>query len=357
MLTVLGAHARFVRDELAPDSPAHADLDQLDEAVRRASALTGQLLVFSRRQPVAVRPVVLDQVVQGLERMLARTLGEDVEIVARYGAGDALVLGDPGQLEQVVVNLAVNARDAMPHGGALVLETVRVGATVRLSVTDTGCGMDAATQGRVFEPFFTTKAPGKGTGLGLATVYGIVAQSGGEIQVRSAVGRGTTFEITLPMHQLPPTRPLEPATRVGAAPRGQGETVLLVEDEAALRATVTRMLHRQGYQVVAAAHGGEALARWRELGGPAGEVPLVLSDITMPVMGGQELVAALLAERPAQRVLLMTGYTDRALPAEAVGRGVVVLEKPFAAPELAACVRETLDRPAGGDDAERAASG
>ena len=350
MLTVIAAHARFLRDQLPPGGEAHEDLDHLEEAVRRAGALTRQLLVFSRRQPVARRPVALDALVEGLERMLARTLGEDVEIVARYGAGDATVLGDPGQLEQVVLNLVVNARDAMPGGGVLVIETRRAGPPhdrrVCLTVSDTGCGMAAATQARIFEPFFTTKPPGRGTGLGLATVYAIVAAAGGEIRVRSRLGRGTRFEIELPAHHADEPPP-DAAPVAGAAPPGRGETVLLVEDEGALRAVVARMLRQQGYAVVEAAHGGEALACWRALDGPGGAVPLVLSDVTMPVMGGRELAAALLAEHPGQRLLLMTGYTDRPIPEVVVAHGVEVLAKPFDALQLARLVRATLDRAVG----------
>jgi CheY-like chemotaxis protein len=372
VLTVVAAHARFLREALDAvregrplDPMAGDDLALIEEAVERASALTRQLLVFSRRQPMATRPVPVDDVVHGMERILARTLGEDIEIVARYGARDAEVLGDPGRLEQVVLNLVVNARDAMPDGGVLVIETAVDAAGVRLEVTDTGHGMDEATQARVFEPFFTTKAPGKGTGIGLATVYGIVTQMGGTVQVRSAPGRGTTFALGFPRHvdaaerdaaaargataaaapvvaSPPAPRPAPTPPSTSAAASGGAPVVLLVEDEAPLRSVVARMLTRQGFAVREAPNGAEALEAWRAAGGPEGRVTLVLSDVTMPGMGGDALAAALLAAHPAQRILLMTGYTDRPIPEALLARGVGLLEKPFESHGLRDAVRVVL---------------
>jgi CheY-like chemotaxis protein len=286
--------------------------------------------------------------------MLRRLAGTDVVLEMECDPGLWYVLADPGQIEQVVINLAVNARDAMGQGGHLTVATanrvfladatdrpegVRPGAYVTLSVTDTGVGMDEEVQSRIFEPFFTTKEPGKGTGLGLSTVYGIVQQSGGHVVVRSSPGRGATFTVYLPRHT---------GGEGIAAPRpdrrrlpGGSETLLLVEDEAAVRSSARRLLERSGYAVLEARHGGDAMRIAEESGRP---IDLVLTDLVMPEMGGRELVERLRAHRPGLKVLFMSGYTEKAVTVDGVmppNTGFV--EKPFTVEQLIRRVREILD--------------
>ena len=367
VLTVMHAGLRFVRDALPEPAPAAVleDLAEVERAVGRATALARQLLTFSRRAHPAPRALVLDDVVRGVESMLRRVLGAEVELVALLDTADVAVLADAGQLEQVLLNLAVNARDAMPDGGVLVIETCRVEpdeprvaahALARrrwaaLEVTDTGAGMDAETSARIFEPFFTTKPVGVGTGLGLAIVHAIVQAAGGEIRVRTQRGVGTTFTVYLPVLSSAAALAAEVGTAVegggagGAAAGvadGAGATVLLAEDERGVRSVVRRALERAGHRVLEARHGADAHELWRAHGGPEGRVDLVLTDLTMPEMGGRELIERLHAARAAQPVIVMTGYPAGEARSWAEAQGLPVLDKPFTAPDLARRVAEVL---------------
>lgn len=332
LLTVINGYTEILmQTEL--DSARRRDLDEVRKAGLRAVALTRQLLTFSRRQEVRPQIVDLNAVVVDMEKMLRRLLGEDVRLETRLDEALGLVKADSGQLEQVIMNLAVNARDAMPQGGTLTIETVNVGATeLALRVTDTGCGMEPEVVARIFEPFFTTKEVGKGTGLGLSVVYGVVEQAGGRIDVTSEPGKGTAFTITLPRAQEAARR-----DEGGTPQRDQGgsETVLLVEDEPSVRALARAVLQARGYTVLEATNGAEAYRS-----GTVAGVDLVLTDVVMPEMGGPELVRQLRAERPALKVLYMSGHSGKqgALGAEAV------LEKPFTLDSLSKKVRDVLDR-------------
>ena len=308
LLTGILSYADLMLQELRPGDPIRADLEQIRHAGDRAAALTRQLLAFSRRQVLQPRVLSLNASVAELDSMLRRLLGADVALETGLDADLGYVLADPGQLEQVLVNLVVNARDAMPTGGRVRIDTanlqlqaaddargngVRPGAYVTLSISDTGVGMDVPTQARIFEPFFTTKAPGKGTGLGLSTVYGIVEQSGGHIAVESAPGQGATFTIFLPRY-LGSNGPGIVQHDRHTLPNGT-ETLLLVEDEAAVRGSVRRLLERQGYTVVEARHGADAL---KIVDAGVQPIDLVLTDLVMPEMGGRELVERLRARQP-----------------------------------------------------------
>ena len=288
-----------------------------------------------------------------MESLLQRMIGEDVELVTRRRGALGSVRADPAQMEQIIVNLAVNARDAMPQGGVLTIElanaeldetyardhpTVVPGPHVVLSVTDTGHGMDPDTQSRIFEPFFTTKEPGKGTGLGLATVYGIVKQSEGSIWVYSEPGRGSTFKVYLPRVDQPP-EPLSP--RTGAAAVHGSEMVLLVEDEPSLRSLLRELLESFGYSVLEAGQGADAL---RVAAEHRGTIDLLLSDIVMPQMTGNELAQRLAHLRPATKVLFMSGYAAGVAPQHQIPSGAPYIEKPFTADALAGAIREVLDR-------------
>ena len=353
LLSVILAYAGFVSDELRESDPILRDVEEIQAAAERAAALTRQLLAFSRRQVLEPEVLGLNLVVGELEGMLRRLLGEDIDISVRLAPELGGVRADPGQLEHVLMNLAVNARDAMLRGGTLTLETATVeldevsarergeiepGRYVMLSVSDTGGGMDAATRERIFEPFFTTKEPGKGTGLGLATVHGIVRQSGGSVRVLSEPGRGTTFEVCLPRVDEPVVVPL---SRSSSVPATGGETVLLVEDEDAVRRLTVRILGGAGYRVLAAANGGEALLLCERHGA---EVDLLLTDVVMPLMSGPELRDRLASLAPGLRTLFMSGYTDDAIGRHgALEPGARLLAKPFTAAELTRRVREALD--------------
>jgi len=356
LLTVITSYSDLLLQDLGGEDPKREDVEQVRKAAEGAAALTRQLLAFSRQQVLAPRVVSLSVVVQGVEKMLRRVIGEDVDLVTALDLNVGSVKADVGQLEQVLMNLAVNARDAMPTGGKLTIETANVEhdpdyarereATpvrrfVMLAVSDTGIGMDEATKARIFEPFFTTKEAGKGTGLGLATVYGIVQQSGGFIWVYSEPGHGTTFKIYLPQVEAP----LE-GRAVGAAPgdlpRGT-ETILLVEDAAAVRAVTRQVLERQGYTVLEAAHGAAAL---QTAAGHPGPIHLLLTDVVMPVLSGLQLAGQLARLRPDAKVLYASGYTDDAVVRHGVlEAGISYLQKPFTADSLARKVREVLDRP------------
>ena len=355
LLTAIRGHAELLLSEMSAHYPLRADLIEINRAAERASTLTRQLLAFSRRQILQPRILDMDIVVVEMEKLIRRLIGEDIELQTRPAAKGARVRADRGQLEQVLMNLAVNARDAMPNGGRLTIETSIVdlddkyarfhpgsipGAYVRMGVTDTGVGMDARTLSHVFEPFFTTKAVGKGTGLGLATVYGVVKQSGGYIAVQSEAGSGTSFDIFLPRitDNADPTR--ETNNRVD--PERTGQTVLLAEDEDAVRSLASRVLRKHGYQVLEARDGADAL---RVADSYAGFIHILLTDVVMPRMGGRELVERLTPVRPGMRVLYMSGYTDDALVHHGVltGSGTWFLEKPFTPDTLAMKLREVIE--------------
>ena len=350
LLTIIEVHAELALEELDATHPLRADLAEVKKASERAAALTRQLLAFSRKQLLQPEQLALNDVVAGLAPMLRRLIGEDIQVIARLDAGCGLVFADPGQLEQVILNLAVNARDAMAGGGMLTIDTSNVAADERsadehaamlgryvcLSVTDTGCGIPPEVQERIFEPFFTTKAAGQGTGLGLSTVYGIVRQSGGHILVDSEPGQGTSFRVYLPRAERMTSAC--PAVAETPCPCGT-ETVLLVEDEDAVRTLARRILERQGYTVLDARNGRDAVA----IAAKGGRIDLVLTDMVMPEMNGRALAEALALSRPLVPVLYMSGYTDD----EIVRRGLVntaggLLQKPFTADSLARAVRSAL---------------
>jgi len=352
LLTVITSYSDLVYQDLPPDDPRRDDVDQVRKAADGAAALTRQLLAFSRQQVLEPKVIDLNSVVDNLKKILQRVIGEDVELTTVLAAELAAVKADVSQIEQILMNLAVNARDAMPTGGQLTIETANVDYDperqqradgsknfVMLAVTDTGTGMDEATKARIFEPFFTTKQPGKGTGLGLATVYAIVTQAGGFIWVYSEIGHGTSFKIYLP--QVDAVATIAAVARVDL-PRGT-ETVLLVEDAAAVRAVAGQVLQRQGYRVLEASDGEDALhlaARYQ------GTIDLVLTDVVMPRAGGRELAERLLTVRPDTRVLYMSGYTDDSVVRHGILEGgVAYLQKPFSPEGLARKVREVLDAP------------
>jgi two-component system, cell cycle sensor histidine kinase and response regulator CckA len=353
ILSVILSYAGLLLGDLVPDDPMRESLEEIRQAGQRAAALTRQLLLFSRHQ--AFEPVVLNlnDVLAGMDKLIRRILGEDVEVVLSQGANLSRIFADASHIEQVIMNLVVNARDAMPTGGKLTLETkdvlldqafseqhfgVKPGPYVLLSVTDTGSGMDKETQLRIFEPFFTTKGIGKGTGLGLSTVFGIVRQSEGSIWVDSEPGAGTTFSVYFPQSE----RELEKVWTTAAAPVLTGtETVLLIEDEEHVRAVSRAILARNGYNVVEAGSPREALEVCGELSSP---IHLVLSDVVMPQMSGPELAKRLRSLRPEIKVLFMSGYTDDTI----IRHGMLdpktrFLQKPLTPEDLLRKVREVLD--------------
>ena len=356
LLTAILGYAELLASKVPPDSGLREELGEIREAGERAAGLTRQLLAFSRKQVLQPEVLRLNDLVENVEKMLRRVIGEDVELVTRLDASGGSVRADPGQLEQVIVNLAVNARDAMPKGGRLTIETADVvldsayagqhavvppGRYTMLAVSDTGVGMDAATQERLFEPFFTTKEKGKGTGLGLSTVYGIVKQSGGYIWVYSEPGMGTTFKVYLP--RVDEAALVLPARSTESIPALGTETILLVEDEPAIRALSRRVLEASGYRVLEAGNGTDALERARTEEGP---IHLLLTDLVMPNMGGSDLASRLQELRPDIRVLFMSGYTDDGVVRGGLlGQGQAFLQKPFTPQGLARKVRELLDAP------------
>ncbi len=355
LLTVINGFSEAMLLDTGPDDPRRDALVSVIDAGRRAADLTQQLLAFSRKAIVKPELVDLNERVESIGRMLRRLIGEDVILVTRLTPSLSRVMIDPSQLEQVLMNLAVNARDAMPRGGTLTIETrdVTLGADddetrgdlapgpyARLSVSDTGLGMSGDVRERVFEPFFTTKDFGKGTGLGLATVFGVVKQAGGHIRVESEVGRGSAFVVLLPAHRNPP-RTSRRAVEVGA-PRGS-ETVLLVEDEDGVRRLARVVLERQGYAVLDASSASEAL---KILDARGGAIDLLVTDVVMPQMDGRELADAVRARSPSTRVLFMSGYMDDAVMRHGVGAlSEAFLQKPFTPAMLARKVREVLDKP------------
>jgi len=354
LLTIINGYGQLVLDRLGSRDPLRGQVEEIKKAGERATALTRQLLAFSRRQVLAPQVLDLNEVVANIDKMLRRLIGEDIDLVTVLGANLGRVKADPGQIEQVILNLAVNARDAMPHGGKLTLETanaeldagyaqghfaVQPGQYVRLAVSDTGHGMDAETQSHIFEPFFTTKEQGKGTGLGLAMVYGIVKQSGGHIWVYSETGLGTTFKIYLPQVS---EAVAVPETRTPLIAPGRGtETILLVEDEVAVRLLARGVLESHGYKVLEARHGEDALLICEQYKGP---IHLLLTDVVMPQMNGPELAEHLAPFHREMKVLYMSGYTDNATVHHGVlNSGTAFLQKPFIPEALARKVREVLD--------------
>ncbi|MBN9390293.1 MAG: response regulator [Chloroflexi bacterium] len=358
LLTAISGYSDLMLLNLSEDAPMWNDLQEILKATDRAAQLTHQLLAFSRRQVLQPAVINLNTVIKDINRMLARLISEDIELINSLDPNLKPVMADPGQLGQVLLNLAVNSRDAMPHGGKIFIETTNVyldedysqlnqylvksGHYIRLVVSDTGTGMDAETQEHVFEPFFTTKEHGKGTGLGLATAYGIVTQSGGYISLFSEKGKGTTIMIYLPAYEkqgqpVNNTNPVIPAVMNGT------ETVLLVEDEEMVRNLANRALSEKGYKVLAARNGLEALELLENYKGP---LDLVLTDVIMPKLGGRPLIESVLARRPGLKVIYISGYTDWTVDTQEILRpGQVFLQKPFTTSTLLRRVRQALDMP------------
>jgi signal transduction histidine kinase/ActR/RegA family two-component response regulator len=343
LLTAIGGYAEMLVGSLADDDPRRRDAAEVRGAALRASALTGQLLAFSRKQVLAPEVVDVNTVLTESKRLLERVLGEDVDLSLQLDPALAQIVADPIQLHQIVLNLAVNARDAMPTGGRLVVRTANVGgraltggAAVLLEIADTGHGMDTATLERVFEPFFTTKEPGRGTGLGLATVHGIVEQSRGRIEVESEPGRGTVFRVYFPTSEGAEPAASPPLPR----PLGGTETILLVEDEATVRRLAARILRDRGYTVVEAVDAEEALA---VSDGHTGVIDLLLTDVVMPGLSGRELAERITKRRLFTTVVFMTGYTEDAIVHRGLYAASTVVAKPFTPDGLARAVREALD--------------
>jgi two-component system, cell cycle sensor histidine kinase and response regulator CckA len=354
LLTVIIGYTDIVRAALPTTDPLNDPLEQIQKAGERAALLTRQLLVFSRKQVLQPVTTDLNAVLADMEKMLARLIGEDIDLRVALGTPLWQVKTDPGQIEQVIMNLVVNARDAMPRGGKLTIETANLvlgGSVGRydlqspardyvlLAVSDTGCGMDNATKARIFEPFFTTKGPEHGTGLGLATVYGIIQQSGGRIAVYSEVGIGTSFKVYLPRDLAgdvaDPPQAVRPTTGLGS------ETVLLVEDDEQVRALARLVLGSHGYTLIEARDGAEAL---RLCAQHPGTIHLMVTDIIMPNLSGRQLAEKLQALHPSLRVLFLSGYTDDAVVHHGVlEHGAAFLQKPFVPEALARKVREMLD--------------
>jgi PAS domain S-box-containing protein len=357
LLGVILNYAEFACEGLDPGSPARDDIEEVRKAAQRAAALTRQLLIFSRREVAKPEVLHLRDVVADLENLLGRALGERVELEMHFGADRVPIEIDAGQLEQVLVNLALNARDAMPEGGRLIVEVESVsldagytelhpdiepGSYARLKVSDTGIGMDRETVERVFEPFFTTKE--EGTGLGLATVYGIVTGAGGRIDVYSEPGLGTTVKMHLPASEREPDAAVDAVDR---RPRGRGERILIVEDDPGVRRMTERILSAGGYEVIETSDGAAAVAICASSEPP---VDLLVSDVVMPGMLGTELVEKVRGERPGMRTLFMSGYSHEVLAAETLGGEAHsgFIEKPFSAAQLLEAIRAILDADGGG---------
>jgi two-component system, cell cycle sensor histidine kinase and response regulator CckA len=355
LLSVILSYSDLLSADLNESDPMRADLKEIEGAGLRAVALTRKLLAFSRQQVLQPHVVNLSEIVQGLENMLRRLIGEDVELIVSNGTRIGRIVVDSGQIEQVIVNLAVNARDAMPKGGKLTIETAEVfldeadalehggvkpGPHVMLAVTDSGMGMDKATQVRMFEPFFTTKEVGKGTGLGLATVFGIVRQSEGTISVCSELGMGTTFRLYFPAARAELTARASVIPPANDSLRGS-EKILVVEDDERVRSLACTILRKYGYHALEAQSGGDAFLLCEQHTAP---IDLLLTDMVMPRMSGRELAKRLLIVRPQMRVLYMSGYTnDAALRHNTLDSTIAFLQKPITPEALARKVRETLD--------------
>ncbi|HTK94583.1 MAG TPA: ATP-binding protein, partial [Terriglobales bacterium] len=352
LLTVIKGYSCLVLDRVKEDEQLAREVGQIEKAAEKAATLTRQLLAFSRRQVLQPRMVNVNNVVASVDNMLRRVIGENIEIVNRFASDLGTVKADPSQIEQVILNLAVNARDAMVEGGRLTFTTsnvvldeafardhlgIRPGRFVLLEVNDTGCGMDEETQRHIFEPFFTTKEVGRGTGLGLSTVYGIVKQSDGYIAVESAVGKGTTFRIYLPRVDQPVSA--NEANESGTRRVGF-ETILLVEDEDVVRQLAHRILVTSGYKVLLANRGEDAEKICIEYDGV---IHLLITDMVMPGMSGQDLVKRIAGKRPGMKVLYISGYTEQGLQDVDIKSGIAFLEKPFSPAGLQRRVREVLE--------------
>ncbi len=355
LLTVITGYGQILLARLPEGDTLRTPAEEIGRASARAASLTRQLLAFSRKQLLEPKVIEINTLVANVELMLRRLIGEDIQLISDLDPRSGWVKADPGQIEQVLVNLAVNSRDAMPQGGRLTIATgsraigpseaspnlgLPAGAYVLIRVTDTGMGMSDDLQSRIFEPFFTTKEKGKGTGLGLSTVYGIVKQSGGMIEVESAPGRGATFRILLPQIEGTP----EPVLGIAATGvvTGGSETILLVEDEDMVRALAKDILKMNGYKVLEAAHGNAALDLSRAYDGP---IALMLTDVVMPSMNGHELYERLAPLRPGIKVLYMSGYAESGIVHDgAIDPGTAFISKPFTPDALAARVRQILDR-------------
>jgi PAS domain S-box-containing protein len=352
LLMVISGYAEVMLGKLPLDHPLHQKGQAIQQAADRATTLTRQLLAFSRKQLLELKVVDVNAIVQDMERLVRPLIGETVELITALSPEAAHTRADAGQLEQVLMNLVVNAKDAMPAGGKLIIQTknvviderdrpeqqfIRPGNYVTLSVSDTGMGMDKETQSRIFEPFFTTKEKGKGTGLGLSTVYGIVKQSGGYVMVQSEQGRGTIFNIYLPKVEdaVEKQAPQAPSAALGGS-----ETVLLVEDEESVRQLVRDTLTAKGYKVLEAESGEVGLAA---AAGHQGKIDLVITDVVMPGMSGRDLVKQLALARPEARVLYLSGYTEDAIVSDgSIESGTAFLQKPFSLQNLSRKVREVL---------------
>jgi two-component system, cell cycle sensor histidine kinase and response regulator CckA len=354
ILMVISAYAELMQDSLAVEHPLRRNVQEIMTASRRAADLTRQLLAFSRKQMQSLQLLDLNWIIQDVNDMLPRLIGEDIQLVFAAGRDLGKVKADPVQIEQILMNLAANARDAMPHGGKLVIETARVqldeaylqqhsivpgGDYVLLAVTDTGQGIAPEHLGHIFEPFYTTKAEGKETGLGLATVYGIVKQNGGFVWVYSEPGLGTTLKIYLPRVQQE-TGQVQPLKLMEESPQGC-ETLLLVEDEAAVRQSTREFLILKGYIVLEAKNGEDAVCIARDFAGP---IDLMITDVVMPHMGGAKLAGQLAAERPRMKVLFVSGYAENTvLRHGAIDVTNSFLQKPFSLKALARKIREVLE--------------
>ena len=362
LLTAITGYSELSMKRLRPEDPLLSNLQEIKKAGDRAASLTRQLLAFSRKQVLQPKVLDLNEVVADLEKMLRRLIGEDIELCTVLEQKEGRIKADPGQIEQIIMNLVVNARDAMPRGGKLTIETrnifldddysrkhigVSAGPFVMLAVSDSGAGINAQIQSRIFDPFFTTKRVGEGTGLGLSTVYGIVKQSGGNILVYSEVGHGTTFKIYLPATD---DRPQGYKRDSGPEDSFRGtETVLLAEDEEVVRKLVSQVLRLYGYQVLETAGGEEALLISESHPTP---IHLLITDVIMPTMSGRELSDRLLKLRPETKVIYMSGYTDTAIVYHGVlEEGAHFIQKPFSTYDLAAKVREVLDKRIPDDEA------
>ena len=354
ILTAIMGHSELLLRQLDADDPRRKNAEQIEKVAHLAAGLTRQLLIFSRKQVIEPRVLNLNAVILDIKKMLRRLIGEDIEFCTLLDPAAGHIKADPGQIEQVIMNLAVNARDAMPNGGKLTVTTANTtldknhlkkfpdmgaGDYVMLAIADTGTGMSEEVKAHLFEPFFTTKPSGKGTGLGLATCFGIVKQNTGHINVHSELGSGTTFKIYFPQVQSALESPRVRITPTEVA--GGNETVLLVEDEPVVRELAVATLREKGYTVVEAVNGEEGLRLARQ---HDGKIDLVLTDVVMPVMGGKEMADALRTSHPDTKVLFTSGYTEDALGHHGVLRpGILFLPKPYLTATLARKVREVLD--------------
>jgi CheY-like chemotaxis protein len=370
LLTAIIGYSDLLLSRLSHNDPSRQDIEEVKKAGERAASLTRQLLAYSRKQVLQAKVLDLNHIVGDMDKMVRRVVGEDIKLMTVLGAELGCVKADPGQIEQVLLNLVVNARDAMPQGGKLTIETKNVeldesyarkhvavvpGHYVMLAVSDGGCGMDAETQSHIFEPFFTTKEQGKGTGLGLSTVYGIVKQSGGNIWVYSEPDQGTVFKIYLP-RVTETVESSEPSFNSPTEQLSGTQTVLVVEDETLVRNLVRNILQSKGYTVLEAKHGEEALRNAIDHEGP---IHVMVTDVVLPQMSGRQLAERMATLRPGMRVLYMSGYADNAIVHHGVlDPGTAFIQKPFTAEGLSRKVREVLDlaQPSAGNCTDREAT-